>query len=267
MIFSDWLKIWLETYKKPYIKKNSYERLCYCLRYIPSDFLSKDIANITALELDKIISTCKLSRTRKYLYFALKNCFKRAYCIDLIKNNIADKINPVKHKQKNGTALNKTEQEKFIKDIEKSKYKNLFLFYLFTGCRRCEALSLKWEDIDYIGKIILIKGTKTDKSNRQFFLTEELEKILNDQKTKTQGDLVFPYNQTNITHSFKKLCPNHHLHDLRHTFITRCAESGINISVCQKLVGHSDITTTLKIYTHITNEFERREFTKFNINV
>jgi hypothetical protein len=51
-------------------------------------------------------------------------------------------------------------------------------------------------------------------------------------------------------------------HNLRHTYITRCAESGINPMVLKKLVGHKDIETTLGIYTTVYDNFTKSEMNK-----
>ena len=43
-------------------------------------------------------------------------------------------------------------------------------------------------------------------------------------------------------------------HTLRHTFATRLCESGMNIKLIQDILGHSDISMTMDIYTHVTKE-------------
>lgn len=48
------------------------------------------------------------------------------------------------------------------------------------------------------------------------------------------------------------LLPNFSSHTLRHTFATRLYESGMNMKLLQDILGHSNITTTMDIYTHIT---------------
>jgi len=73
----------------------------------------------------------------------------------------------------------------------KNRLKPLYLFYLLTGCRRSEALTLKWTDIDFAAKSIYISGTKTDNAKRSIPLFPELEKLLNSIPRK--NPLVFPY--------------------------------------------------------------------------
>ena len=50
------------------------------------------------------------------------------------------------------------------------------------------------------------------------------------------------------------LLPQFSSHNLRHTFATRLCESGMNIKLIQDILGHSDISTTMDIYAHITKE-------------
>lgn len=42
-------------------------------------------------------------------------------------------------------------------------------------------------------------------------------------------------------------------HTLRHNFITMCWETGMDILLCQKIVGHAEFQTTRDIYTHLSN--------------
>ena len=50
-----------------------------------------------------------------------------------------------------------------------------------------------------------------------------------------------------------------HTHMLRHTFATRCIESGIAIEVLQKILGHADITTTINTYGYIYSYLRQKE--------
>lgn len=79
------------------------------------------------------------------------------------------------------------------------------------------------------------------------------------------NDLVFcnhdgsPLDGTGVTKRFQKLCkrnefPKMRFHDLRHTFATMARSAGVPIEDLQDLLGHADISTTKKIYTHVELE-------------
>lgn len=62
---------------------------------------------------------------------------------------------------------------------------------------------------------------------------------------------------------FEKVYP----HALRHTFCSRCFECNMNPKVVQSLMGHQHYSTTIDIYTHVTNEKIDDEISKFNMVV
>lgn len=53
-------------------------------------------------------------------------------------------------------------------------------------------------------------------------------------------------------------------HCLRHTFATRALESGISPKVVQELLGHSSITLTLDLYTHVMQQTKSEEIQKLS---
>lgn len=48
-------------------------------------------------------------------------------------------------------------------------------------------------------------------------------------------------------------------HIMRHSFASRCYEAGMDPKILQKIMGHAKIETTMDIYTHISEEMEKKE--------
>ena len=61
------------------------------------------------------------------------------------------------------------------------------------------------------------------------------------------------------------ILPHFSCHSLRHTFATRMCEKGVNIKVIQDVMGHTDISTTMNIYTDATKDMKARAFADLNI--
>lgn len=234
------------------------------------------MVKITPFDVDKALAETPNGRTRKYARQTWNGAFKKACKLGYVVRNVMELSDPVKYKKQQGKALTITEQKQFLEAIHGKRIECVMLFYLFTGVRRAEAVSLKWQDIDYEENLILIRGTKTADSYRHILLTEPVKAILEEQRKQNASykprkgleydpARVFPFSCTEMSRAFKRVCPNHHLHELRHTFVTRCAECGININVCQQLVGHSTPDMTMNVYTHVFDEFKRKEALKFTI--
>ena len=79
-----------------------------------------------------------------------------------------------------------------------------------------------------------------------------------------------PRSLTAMNQALTKICnrnglPNITVHALRHTFCSRCFEKGITPKVVQQLMGHAHYSTTIDIYTHISEEMMGNELEKFKV--
>lgn len=76
-------------------------------------------------------------------------------------------------------------------------------------------------------------------------------------------------NESNVRKTFKRILKKCNLkeirfHDLRHTFATRLFENSIAPKTVQSILGHSDISTTLNIYTHVMKDTQDKAIDKLN---
>lgn len=135
----------------------------------------------------------------------------------------------------------------------------MLMVYLWTGIRRAELLSLRWENIsleDGSARVIG-KGNK----ERVVPILPELAKLL--EPLRKDIGAVFQVSHPDIlTHKFVDLARackiKARLHDLRHAAATYMLASGTPINVVQAVLGHASVTTT-QIYAKTLAEMVKRE--------
>lgn len=143
----------------------------------------------------------------------------------------------------------------------------LIKLLVYTGLRRGELLSLDWDDINFSKKTLLVRKGKGDKGRLiplHPVLVEDLWNYLRNNclpLRKTRAVLVSEQGKrmplTTFTRTFRRLVKKAGLegkkvtpHTLRHSFASLLLEKGADLVTIQKLLGHSDITST-KIYLHL----------------
>ncbi|MCR5652523.1 MAG: tyrosine-type recombinase/integrase [Ruminococcus sp.] len=102
--------------------------------------------------------------------------------------------------------------------------------------------------IDGYSDFILVN--RNGKTQHQGTLNKAIRRIIRD----CNDEVLLKYENATV------LLPNFTCHSLRHTFTTRMCEAGINVKVMQDTLGHQDISTTMNIYTHATEELKEQEF-------
>ena len=263
----DYLEEWIETVKAPKIKAKSLKVLKSGIEnYIKPTIQNKPLNECKASEMLKAIEKCPYSYMRQVVYSILRAVFKRAYQYDLIEDNPAEKLDFVKHTRKKGRALTTDEQTRFVNSLENEPTRELWLFYLLSGCRCGEALTVLWQDIDEKRGRIFIRVTKTENAQRYIPLFPQIAELL--QNKEKENERIFPYIMRAVKCAFdrirKKCGIQFRIHDLRHTFATRCLENGISTKTVAKWLGHKHTSTTEEIYSHLLTEFEKQEVKKFN---
>lgn len=263
-IYKTWLNEWLRVYKRPFVSSKTYENLRIIYRkHISEAVKCTALGKLTALDIQRELYSVSASRTRVDVYDFFNGSLKVAFTLGFIPRNPCDLVRKPKHIRKVGEALSAEELGTFLEKIRKHKLNAFFRFCLLTGCRRSEALTVTWADIDFKKSVIHIRGTKTVCSDRSIPLFPECSELLCG--LKRSDERVFPHRGSYVTHEFKKICPAHKLHDLRHTFATRCLECGISMKVVQQWLGHSRMETTASVYTHVPDAFSRSESAKFKL--
>ncbi len=151
---------------------------------------------------------------------------------------------------------------------------------LFTGCRCGEAIALQMRDVDFENNLIHITKAVTHHGNQPFFsstktengirtvpllppLRQRLEELhLPEDAFIVSGEK--PLTKSALDKRWKKFCKEKGIsidrHSIRHQYATTLFEAGIDAKTAQDLLGHAQISTTMDIYTHISEQKRLRDF-------
>ena len=181
------------------------------------------------------------------------------------------------------------------------RYGYLIILILNTGMREGEPLYLKWKDVDLEKRRIYICGDvaevknrepnakskyicieqdtpKTNRSVRYIPLNnnaidalEQLRKIIKDDKrviASKNHTIPSPRKIYRTMESILRNCgitgKTNLVHALRHTFATTLIHSGVDIKAVSEILGHEDVSTTLKNYHHVIEEHKHSAVMKLD---
>lgn len=180
------------------------------------------------------------------------------------------------------------ELDAFLDAEEASPYHPIWSLLATTGCRRGEALGLRWQDLDLDGATAIIRqqvsvidhvvvvsaGTKTGRG-RAVGLDARTVSVLRAQRAAQvqarlimgtgwqHHDLVFaspdgsPLDPESVSQQFRRRVaalglPRIRLHDLRHSWATLALEAGLDVKIVANRLGHSSTTITRDVYQHVS---------------
>lgn len=164
------------------------------------------------------------------------------------------------------------------------------LLTLHTGIRNGELCGLRWEDFNFHTKTLSIKRTveriadlnpktenktkivitdpKTETSKREIPLPKTLCNYLKTKCGKLNTYILTGTEKPSEPHTLyvryerflkRNGFEEYSFHALRHTFATRGIEAGIDPKLLSEILGHSDVTTTLRCYVHPSAEQKRKQ--------
>ena len=279
-----------EIQPQTYYRTMETVKLCKEINDIPVQKI--DSTAIKQLLLSKVDYA---NSTIKKMYIILNQCFKEALKRKIISDNpMLDVRKPKSTKKtKKIRALTLDEQKKLVEVIrnENVRYAEQMLISMFTGMRMGEINALSVNDLNINFNFINIDKTiskgehgeafvndtaKTENGNRQIPINETvrpvIEKIISEY-TLTDDNVLFHTSAgtliaTSVVNTeFRRIVNRYNiqdktvkgdlsLHSLRHTYATRCIESGMPPKVLQHLMGHSDIKVTLDTYADVFDNFQ-----------
>lgn len=227
-----------------------------------------DIATLEIQEYINEYTAAGKNRTAKKLYQMLNALFTFAVADDLIQKAPTEKVHIGAYEQEHGTALTRQEEKSLVEDLfaqPTSRYRQAFAFIVYTGLRRSELASAQINN-EWVTVVTAKQRKGKREKERRIPISPMLRKVL----PMIDMNLIRQTNANKLTCAFSDFYPNHHLHELRHTFITRCQECGIPREIVSVWAGHSaDQTINTLVYTHLEQYEERQieEIAKYNYDL
>ena len=153
--------------------------------------------------------------------------------------------------------------------------KALVEFLVSTGCRLSEVAQLRAADLDLVGRTVKVTG-KGDKDRVVYFSVRARLMIQEYFVARKGGDGLFcsskspyePLKPRAIQRLIRAVSERAgldrrvHPHLLRHTFATHALNSGMDVTVIQRLLGHEDVSTT-QIYAELNDETVKHQYNKY----
>ncbi len=277
-------QIFFETYANEYLTfsksnkaKNSFERDKTSMRNLLNSFSDVSLPRITPHQIEQYkikrlerVSPVTVNIELRCLSHMLNKAVEWGY----IKESPFKGVKLLTYEKKPPRFLTKEEVEKLLKAAS-PWLKPILVFMLNTGVRESERTRVRFQDIDFTNKRVLIRSSKA-KGYRAIPMNAEVEKTLQwlqenyispyshktSKRKDTQKEYVFCNEDGSpvlkIKKAFKNACEKAGLknvtpHALRHTFASHLVMSGVDLNTVQRLLGHTNISTTM-IYSHLTED-------------
>lgn len=274
MRYHQWLEIWSEFYKKPFVQPKTFESLQYFLRIMKRFAADIPISEIDEIYCQKILndlftdnySKASIKKIRTILCQSLNRPIKTGI---IFRNPVADLIIP-NAPTKVVCALTREEQ-KLVEDASyKVKYGYMFRFLLYTGLRRNEATHLEFRDYNARTQEIFIRASKTKSGIRTVPLIAPASEIIKAQSHYPYDDFIFHtlsgsvFTESVMKKTYEEIRRITGIqtltnHVCRHTFATRLVEQGASPKSVASLLGHARVEYALNIYTNLEKEQLRKE--------
>jgi integrase len=238
--------------------------------------------------------SCSGRTGQKYLQ-TLSACLQNAMREELIHRNVARLVEKPKYTAKETAIWTAEQTSRFLAETRNHPQHAAFLLLFTYGMRRGEVLGLRWSDIDFNNNLFVIRqqidringeikarDVKTVNSRRTLPLMANVRAALREHAFRngvtptdfdparpvtTDGTVIAsrkgtPLEPRNLTRCFDILTakcglPRIKIHAARHVAATVLKDLNVPIKDVQLILGHSNISTTMNIYQHGTEETRR----------
>ena len=229
------------------------------------EFIKKPAKSVTEKDLKLYLAQIISDKKQKPSSANLLLSSIKFYFQNIVKKNIFLDVRAPKMEKKLPTVLTKEEVKQLIKATTNPKHRILVELLYSSGLRVSEAVKMRVNDLDFNEHMGLVKSGK-GKKDRNIILSKDFVKSLQAylDARKEKSEYIFPSHEGHITERMAQKIVNESAkraqikkrvfcHALRSSFATHLLEAGTDIRVIQTLLGHSDISTTMR-YTQVSTQ-------------
>lgn len=280
--FKDYFTSWMEANNKHLLSPGQYDWYKRSLNLFIERFgEDKQLKTITKQEMQSFLTKYgvgKSDESVRKVHGCIAPALKDATYDGLIAKDPTYKL------KLKGTVAAQREEDKFItinqylklmayfKSKDELSYIILYLIAI-TGARFSEVNNMTWNDLNKGIGVIHLPGTKTDTSARDVEVSqkdiEHVKERLSVYPRRIDGYLFKRSNQ-GVSKAFKVAQKNIGMtkeemvtiYALRHTHCSFLLSKGVVIEYISKRLGHSNIGTTLNIYSHLLDEYKKEQGSK-----
>lgn len=276
------LKEYIKWYEKRRKESTTYNLKGTINRYILPFFEGMNIKNVVGRDImkfhDYLLDNLAVT-TSKAIHRDLVAFFNYAIRMEYVEGNPASEVGNITVKEdRNVNFWTLQEFKKFLTVVDNQRYRAMFMLLFYSGARIGEVLALTWSDVDFEDHIIdinkryyrtTINTPKNKSSVRKLKIpnhTVDLIKKLYRRRFKDDyfifGEFYKPLNQSTVSSQFHKYLDRFiidgqqtlkriRLHDFRHSHASYLINRGYDIQIVSKRLGHSKVSTTYDIYSHL----------------
>jgi len=229
----------------------------------------RPLDTIKLIDVEKFIRKIQSTAPRGYRVAVrtLKSAFNRAKLWGYISVNEFEKIKLPRVQKVREDYLSVDDVKLIVDKAESDLIKNVIVFAFNTGMRLGEIVHLRWADVNLNKKIITVGSVQfitKSKKIRYIPMNDTVHQLLLSIKPADKQSKKYVFGKTASMHyttdffskkfkeAFKKteIKTDYCFHSLRHGFASRLAQLGVPIITISKLLGHSNISTTM-IYSQV----------------
>ncbi|MFE0653812.1 tyrosine-type recombinase/integrase [Streptomyces sp. NPDC059534] len=293
---SEWLPYWLEQHVEPRRKLSTYDKYEAHVRIHLLPMLgTRSLESLSTADVRRFLTRVqkeKTAATAKEAHRVLRTALSGAVRDELITRNVASLVEPPRAKQREIRPWTLEETLKFLEAARGESLYAAFVLAIAMGLRRGELVGLRWSDLDLENRVLHVRQQTQrrrgklyqddPKSRRRRVIPlpalciaplrwhrlKQREMFAATGVTWSEDGPVFATRNgrtvepRNVYRAFTRVAADAglrvvRLHDARHGCATLLTAAGVAPRVIMEILGHSQISITMEVYTHVVDDTKR----------